>query len=179
MATAGPGKATLTWAANTETDLSGYVITRNGAVLSRIGKVTTYTDTAVVPGTTYTYTIAATDNSGNVSPASPSASAVPEMVPSVTTSESVSGSFTQKSTSTVVTRTVAIGDTFAKVTASAKGQRAPQVTLTLVDSAGIVLAQQTGSAPSVSYRADAAMALSWKVSGSAGTSWSLALTYQK
>jgi len=54
----------LQWNANTETDLQGYKIYRNSILITTVDKdATTYSDTAVVPGTTYTYQISAYNTS--------------------------------------------------------------------------------------------------------------------
>lgn len=76
----GDGQVQLTWNANTERDLSHYVIYRNGA---KIGTSTSasYTDTTVTNGTTYTYTVSAVDTSGNESEQSSPVTATPEAPP--------------------------------------------------------------------------------------------------
>jgi chitodextrinase len=60
----------VSWAASTDdTAVAGYKLYRNGvlqATTTQLG----YTDTGLAPGTTYTYTVAAYDQSGNVSPQS-------------------------------------------------------------------------------------------------------------
>ena len=83
---AGNGHVTLSWTANTESDIAGYNVYRstsspvsigtplNGALLTS----PTYTDSAVVNGTTYYYAVTAVDTSDNESPASAEASATPE-----------------------------------------------------------------------------------------------------
>jgi hypothetical protein len=53
----------LTWSANTEDDLAGYKIYRDGVVIATVGKVTSYLDTTASPGTTYTYEVAAYNTS--------------------------------------------------------------------------------------------------------------------
>jgi YD repeat-containing protein len=65
----------LTWNPSTDPDPSagfgGYRISRNGTALPDLpGTGTTFTDTGVVGSTTYTYSVAAYDNSGHVSAAS-------------------------------------------------------------------------------------------------------------
>lgn len=55
---------TISWQANTETYLAGYKIYRNNTLLATVDKnTTTYSDTMVVPGTTYTYQISAYNTS--------------------------------------------------------------------------------------------------------------------
>ena len=68
------GTASLTWNANSETDLSGYKVYRAtssgayGAPVALLPKTTTrYTATGLHTGTTYFFTITAYDNAGNES----------------------------------------------------------------------------------------------------------------
>ena len=71
--------ATLTWAANTESDLAGYKIYSGtqsgvyGAPIS-VGKVTSHVLTNLTKGTTYFFAITAYDSAGNESPHSPEVS---------------------------------------------------------------------------------------------------------
>ncbi len=61
-----PTAATLNWTASTDNvALAGYHVYRNGSLLATIGTVTTYTDSTVVAGTTYTYALDARDSAGN------------------------------------------------------------------------------------------------------------------
>ena len=71
-ATTTTASATLTWGANTETDLAGYKIyvgTQSGAYGAPImvGKVTSYQITNLTKGTTYYFAITAVDAAGNES----------------------------------------------------------------------------------------------------------------
>ncbi len=76
-ATSGDGQVVLTWTANTESDLAGYVLRRDGVDVAAVTG-TSYTDTGLVNGTTYSYTLVAVDTHGNRSAASsPSVSATP------------------------------------------------------------------------------------------------------
>lgn len=50
--------------------LAGYDVLRNGSRLASVGDVTAWTDSTVVPGTEYSYTVEARDTSGNSSPPS-------------------------------------------------------------------------------------------------------------
>jgi chitodextrinase len=61
----------LSWSASTDSSsaITGYTITRNGAVIATSSS-TSYSDTTVGASTTYTYTVTATDAAGNTSPAS-------------------------------------------------------------------------------------------------------------
>ena len=61
----------LSWFASTDdVGVTGYVIYRNGTRLTGIGAVTTYSDTSVVPSTSYSYSVVAVDAAGNASSAS-------------------------------------------------------------------------------------------------------------
>jgi chitinase len=67
---------TLSWGASTDSGgsgLAGYNIYRNGATTPTAqtnGTATTFTDTGLVPNTTYTYVVRARDGAGNISGAS-------------------------------------------------------------------------------------------------------------
>ena len=66
----GATSGSLTWAASSEPggSISGYQITRNQTPLTTVaGSVTSYTDSALQPVTTYTYTVVAVDQSGVMS----------------------------------------------------------------------------------------------------------------
>jgi hypothetical protein len=86
-ATAAIGQILLEWTPNSESDLSGYNIyrgTTTPVVLSPGTKINTglvltaaYNDNGVVPGTMYYYAVTAVDTSGNESPLSVEANAVP------------------------------------------------------------------------------------------------------
>ncbi|MEV4053981.1 discoidin domain-containing protein [Amycolatopsis sp. NPDC049688] len=71
--TAGPATATsvpLTWGAATDNvGVTGYDILRNGTAVAT-SATTSYTDTGLTPGTSYTYAVRARDAAGNTSPAS-------------------------------------------------------------------------------------------------------------
>jgi len=72
----GTGSATLTWNANTETDLAGYKVyfgTQSGVYGAPVtlGKVTSYTVTNLAKGNTYFFTVTAVDNAGNESKPAP------------------------------------------------------------------------------------------------------------
>jgi chitodextrinase len=79
-ATAGDSVVRLTWLVSTDTvGVTGYRIYRGGArVASVSGSTWNYSDTAVVNGTTYSYTVKAVDAAGNVSAASNTATATPQ-----------------------------------------------------------------------------------------------------
>lgn len=82
--TAGDGKVTLSWAANTESDLGGYNVYRSTSSGSSYSKVnsalvtsTGYVDSTVTNGTKYFYVVRAVDTSTNESPNSNETSATP------------------------------------------------------------------------------------------------------
>ena len=67
--------AQLSWnAADDDRALAGYRVSRNGTVLPGLITSTSFTDTGLIGGSTYTYTVIAVDAAGNTSPASQSAS---------------------------------------------------------------------------------------------------------
>jgi chitodextrinase len=71
-----PTRIDLSWGAATDdVRVAGYRIFRGGAELATTPE-TTYTDTAVLPGTSYAYHVVAYDDSGKVSPPSNTTSAV-------------------------------------------------------------------------------------------------------
>ncbi len=67
----------LTWDANTESDLDHYNVYRDGTKIAETTD-TTYTDSGLSPGTTYTYEVSAVDTSGNEGEKSDPASATTE-----------------------------------------------------------------------------------------------------
>jgi chitodextrinase len=71
-----PTRVDLSWAAATDdVRVAGYRVFRAGAELATTSE-TTYTDTAVLPGTSYAYHVVAYDDSGKVSPPSNTAGAI-------------------------------------------------------------------------------------------------------
>lgn len=76
-ATAANARVTLSWNASTGTAaITGYRVSRNGSQVAQVTN-TTYTDTGLANGTTYSYTVAALDSAGHVSAPSGSVSATP------------------------------------------------------------------------------------------------------
>jgi len=68
QATGSTGKVDLTWTAGTDdTGVTGYRVWRDGTKIDTIGAVTSYTDTHVTAGSTYTYTLQSLDAAGHVS----------------------------------------------------------------------------------------------------------------
>ncbi|MGQ7297950.1 fibronectin type III domain-containing protein [Quadrisphaera sp. KR29] len=79
-ATAGDGQVVLTWTGNTESDLAGYDLVRDGVRVpgAVIGAgATSVTDTGLVNDRTYSYTLGARDTAGNTSAASAPVVATP------------------------------------------------------------------------------------------------------
>jgi chitodextrinase len=61
-------QADLAWSSSTDNvGVAGYNIYRNGTLLTSVGVVTSYTDTNLTQGATYTYQIKARDSAGNLS----------------------------------------------------------------------------------------------------------------
>ncbi|MBM7807604.1 fibronectin type 3 domain-containing protein/Tol biopolymer transport system component [Geodermatophilus bullaregiensis] len=86
----GDGRVHLSWTANGEPDLAGYVVLRDGVEVARVAG-TSWTDTGVVNDTTYAYRLVAVDGHGNASaatdpavPATPTADPVPAAPAGVT-----------------------------------------------------------------------------------------------
>ena len=72
----GKGSISLGWNAPADDDVAQYRVTRNGAQIATVAApTTTWTDTTVVVGTTYSYAVTAVDGSENASQASNSDSA--------------------------------------------------------------------------------------------------------
>jgi len=70
------GSVYVSWTPNSETDLVGYRVLRNGTQIAE--QTDTYlTDTGLVDGTAYEYAVVAFDDAGNVSLATGSAAAIP------------------------------------------------------------------------------------------------------
>ena len=74
----------LTWTASTDNvAVAGYQVFRNGTQVTSTA-APAYSDTTVVPGTQYTYAVAAFDSAGNVSPLSSPATVTISSVPDTT-----------------------------------------------------------------------------------------------
>ena len=107
--TASPAAASLSWTAATDNvGVAAYRISRNATPLMTIPAANlAYTDTAVITGQAYTYTMAAIDAAGNVSPASASVSVtIPAGSGSLSDSSNgapISGATVSDSAGTVVT----------------------------------------------------------------------------
>ncbi len=73
-AAAGSSGANLSWSASTDNvGVTGYIVRRNG-IQTGTPATTTYAETGLSPGTTYTYSVAARDAAGNTSANSASVS---------------------------------------------------------------------------------------------------------
>ncbi|MBI5937122.1 MAG: fibronectin type III domain-containing protein, partial [Betaproteobacteria bacterium] len=72
----GSTQVTLTWAAATDAvGVTTYKVYRDGILIATLGNVTSYTDTGLTAGTSYSYTISACDAAGNCSSAQSAAAA--------------------------------------------------------------------------------------------------------
>lgn len=70
----------LEWDPNTEDDLAGYFVYRDGQQLNREPiQITSYTDTGLRNGQAYTYTVRAVDHVGNISDPSNPVTVIPEL----------------------------------------------------------------------------------------------------
>src|SRR5204862_429494 len=73
-AVAGSSGANLSWSASTDNvGVTGYIVRRNGVQVATPA-TTSYADTGLSAATTYSYTVAARDAAGNISPNSATAS---------------------------------------------------------------------------------------------------------
>ncbi|RBY95954.1 hypothetical protein DQ237_12550 [Blastococcus sp. TF02-8] len=70
------GRVTLSWAASPELDVTGYRVLRDGVEIATVTG-TSYVDTGVADGVSYTYALVAVDSQGSRSPQSATASAGP------------------------------------------------------------------------------------------------------
>ena len=174
-ATAGTSSITLSWTANTEPDLAGYRVLRNGVQVASLGKVTSYVDSGLTAGSSYSYVVRAVDTSDNVSGDSATATATVAGVKMTT--EQVSGSFKRgASTSASYVRVVQAGALRGVASGSAKGKPAT-IMLIMKDAQGSVLASRSGTSIDVQATATAAGAHSWTISGASGVNYSLTMTY--
>jgi chitodextrinase len=82
-AVAGGGQVTLSWTANTEPDIAGYRVLRDGATVATVTG-TAHTDTGLTDDTTYAYALVAVDTHGNTSPVSAGPSCPGRRTPSPT-----------------------------------------------------------------------------------------------
>ncbi|CAN7295648.1 lamin tail domain-containing protein [Paenibacillus sp. LjRoot153] len=89
MAVAGPASATITWNANTESDLAGYKVYMNGSDISGTVTGTTYRITGLTNDTTYHFTITAMDTNGQESSLSGVVTATPQQYPALMITEVV------------------------------------------------------------------------------------------
>ncbi|CAH1209850.1 hypothetical protein PAECIP111891_03423 [Paenibacillus allorhizoplanae] len=89
MAVAGPASATITWNANTESDVSGYKVYMNGNDISGTVTGTTYQVTGLTNDITYHFTITAVDNVGQESALSGAVATIPRQYPTLMITEVV------------------------------------------------------------------------------------------
>jgi chitodextrinase len=97
-AQAGDRSVALAWSASSDNvGVAGYRVLRNGTQIAAVGGSTTsYTDTGLTNGTSYSYTVKATDVAGNVSLDSNTASATPVAATGTAQQPPVPGSWTLK-----------------------------------------------------------------------------------
>lgn len=76
-ASAGDKQVSLSWNANTDANFKNYNLYRNGTLISSPTSATSYLDSGLVDGTTYSYTISATDKSGTETAQSSAVTATP------------------------------------------------------------------------------------------------------
>jgi uncharacterized repeat protein (TIGR01451 family) len=135
---AGPNDVTLAWNANTEPDVTGYLVAWGSSPGSHpnvidAGNVTTYTVTGLTQNATYYFVVQAHDGAGNVSPNSPEVTGVAGAAPalglslqdnpdpvqagaSLTYTLSYANSGAASATSVVVTDTIPANTTFVSAT---------------------------------------------------------------
>ncbi|HKU35990.1 MAG TPA: galactose oxidase-like domain-containing protein, partial [Paenarthrobacter sp.] len=100
-ATASPGQIALTWTASSDNvGVASYRVSRDGTLIGT-SVSTSYTDSSVVAGTTYTYTVTALDAAGNVSPPSNTATAQAVAAPSGITVDKIVSVHQGTSTTTI------------------------------------------------------------------------------
>lgn len=81
-----PTQVTVKWNASTDNNaVTGYWVSRGGVTLAQITSGTQYVDSTALPGTTYSYRVAAYDASGNTSGLSATASATTPVPPTADT----------------------------------------------------------------------------------------------
>ena len=99
MAASGDTDVTLTWTANSESDMKSYKVyggtTANPATLLQTitAPATTFTHSGLTNGTTYYYRISAGDQAGNISPVTADVTAVPKSAQTITFSALASATY--------------------------------------------------------------------------------------
>lgn len=80
-----PSQINLAWTAATDNvGVTGYNVHRGGTLIATLGAVTSFQDTGLSSSTSYTYRVRARDAAGNISTASPPASATTQPLPDTT-----------------------------------------------------------------------------------------------
>jgi chitodextrinase len=92
-ATTGDGSVALHWDASTDNvAVTGYRVLRGGGLVATVGaSTTTYTESGLINGSTYSYTVEAFDAAGNISPDSNVASVTPQAAADTTAPSVPSG----------------------------------------------------------------------------------------
>lgn len=175
-ATGGSGSVALTWTANSDTDLAGYRLLRNGTQIASLGKVTAYTDAGLPGGTTYSYALRAVDAAGNLSAASASVSATTQ---ATSFTETVTGSFSKSSTTKTFVRTATAGpaDVVASGSIQSKGRTTPSSVQVSVAGA-TVLGPWSGTSVTQAFTLNAG-SHSFVIRGVSGAKFTLQLRYQR
>ncbi len=140
----------LTWTAATTGGsyaVAGYYVLRGGTVVGA-STGTSYTDTGLTPGTSYTYTVEAYDTNGDVSAASTSASATTK------------SAYTETFNVTVPVNSAASGDTvyldgdFSVLGSGASDWSATGIAMTKVDDTHYTATVTSTSATTLNYKYD-------------------------
>lgn len=145
-----PTQVGLSWTASTDNvPVTGYTITRNGTVLATTS-ATTFSDTTVAPSTNYSYTVTATNGSGQTSPPSTAlAVTTPTGTPQCSVSTLVSAVSTANSTPGGGTVTLASGCVYTLTSANITvdgGNGLPMITgRVTVQGNGATIARSTAS----------------------------------
>jgi chitinase len=156
-----PSKTTtsisLSWGASTDSGgsgLAGYNVYRNGAT-TPTGQTTgtTFTDTGLTPNTTYTYTVRARDNAGNLSPNSNQISVTTNSSSSDTTPPSIPANLTSpsKTSTSIALSWGASTDTGGSGLAGYNIYRNGATTPTAQTNGSGTTFNDTGLAPSTTY----------------------------
>jgi chitodextrinase len=143
----GDGSVALRWDAVVAPDLSGYELRRDGVVVATPSS-TSYTDTGLLNRATYSYTVAAVDAAGNVSPPSATVTATPQ---ATTVTTETTGRLTRKKPSAAHRYDSGAGELVARLRVTATGgsgsvgPEQTSVTVTLWSPNGTVVARATAA----------------------------------
>ncbi|MFN8157838.1 MAG: metallophosphoesterase [Candidatus Nanopelagicales bacterium] len=110
-----PTSVALTWSASTDdVGVTGYDVLRDGAKLTSVGAVTTWTDSTVAAASTHTYALVARDAAGNTSTATAPVTAVTAATPAApdTVIDTSPPAFTNARTAQIAFHSTISGSTF-------------------------------------------------------------------